>query len=314
MQLCHAFTWRYPQPQSSTGVVNDRLLSCLYCAALALRVFCSKPCHATPPTLTSHATAAPCSAGTVTWGYLHSQAPLPCLHCATVPPPPCNAMHPVSCREFCGVTLIAIAHRLHTIIDYNKVRVQQSLNTKGAYLDRADVRCARKEALRREKHKRGGSHRRGGESHPRGRAIQGGEPPAHHLVACKAVGTSQIGCGCIDCPHPFTALPPTTAKVLVPCTLTPCCPSVLIRHHFSSLAPRLPPHTHCSAYFTSCQPLTPQDSATTAMQVLVLEGGRVAEFAPPAELLQKPGGIFAGLVADTGELKDLLIVGLLFFP
>lgn len=38
-----------------------------------------------------------------------------------------------------------------------------------------------------------------------------------------------------------------------------------------------------------------------ADRVLVMEAGRVAELAPPAELLGRPGGVFAGMMEEAGR-------------
>jgi len=43
-------------------------------------------------------------------------------------------------------------------------------------------------------------------------------------------------------------------------------------------------------------------------QILVLEEGRVAEFGPPSELINK-GGLFAGLVAESASAKPLSPLG-----
>jgi ATP-binding cassette subfamily C (CFTR/MRP) protein 1 len=56
--------------------------------------------------------------------------------------------------------------------------------------------------------------------------------------------------------------------------------------------------------FADCTVLTIAHRLNTIMdsdRVLVLDAGAVAEFGPPAELLQQEGGAFAALVAQTGK-------------
>lgn len=44
--------------------------------------------------------------------------------------------------------------------------------------------------------------------------------------------------------------------------------------------------------------------------VLVMEAGALAEYGPPAELLRRPGGVFAGMVEETGGATAALLRGL----